>query len=647
MSLLNRLLISITVLVACVLAGTLMLSIGSARTYLDEQLTVQGENAATSLALLLSQQPRDNRAARELLMSALFDTGQFSAVRFSEAGGDETFSRTREPEHVNGSPAWFDAMVPLSPARASRDISAGWQLLGTVTIEVDDSSARQMLWFTSLRLFGFVLLAGVFWGVFAVFLVRWLRRALAADVAASLAALHDKSGMRPEGAPALSELRDTELLFSEARERVMATENELESRIETLTLTLNQDGVTGLANRRYFINELRRALAGEKSASAVSHGHVFIARIRNLSLLSQSASHEALDVWLRGCATRLKEVFLDSGMPRGLVGRLNGSDFAALAPLTDGPQATQLAQRARASLLEAGAPSGSEHAPGWAFALIDFASGAELAVVLSRLDYSLMQSEIGEHGEVEYASFDAAHPGSQFGGHQWREVITEAIRTQAFVLEAQRHRFRADELIEFFEAHLTMELPGHSPQSMSSSFFMPPAVRLGLSPECDMQAIRLAAQWLRENNGDLVVPFSTASVVLATFRAGLVDFLETDVPLGLRRRLIIEIDAAGLLNHAAELREFANQMHDLEVGIGLRRLGVYSQVLDTLNSIPVTYVKLDTAILHPEKISPDSLRLIEALVKTATQRQFRVIATGFADTATMDSLRDHHIFVPE
>lgn len=81
MSLLKQLLLSVTVAISCILAGTLMFSIDGARDYLNTQLQVQSENAATSLALSLSQPHNQDPVTRELLMSALFDTGQFRNVR--------------------------------------------------------------------------------------------------------------------------------------------------------------------------------------------------------------------------------------------------------------------------------------------------------------------------------------------------------------------------------------------------------------------------------------------------------------------------------------------------------------------------------------------------------------------------------------
>ena len=55
MSLLKQLLASVTIVIVCILVGTLAVIIDSARRYLSTQMQTQSDNAATVLALLLSQ----------------------------------------------------------------------------------------------------------------------------------------------------------------------------------------------------------------------------------------------------------------------------------------------------------------------------------------------------------------------------------------------------------------------------------------------------------------------------------------------------------------------------------------------------------------------------------------------------------------
>ncbi|MCH2000169.1 GGDEF domain-containing protein, partial [Achromobacter xylosoxidans] len=78
---------------------------------------------------------------------------------------------------------------------------------------------------------------------------------------------------------------------------------EQNAKIESLELELNQDPVTRLPNRKYFVNEFRRALdagpaAGPASArTGIDGGHVLVFRQRDLADLNRHMPREFIDQW--------------------------------------------------------------------------------------------------------------------------------------------------------------------------------------------------------------------------------------------------------------------------------------------------------------------------------------------------------------
>lgn len=109
MSLLKQLLLSVTMALLGILAGTLILSCNAARNYLAEQLHMQSENAASSLALSLSQPGSQDPVIQELLISALFDTGDFRSIEMYSPDGQLMHSRKKtcpeSPGYRPGLPA--------------------------------------------------------------------------------------------------------------------------------------------------------------------------------------------------------------------------------------------------------------------------------------------------------------------------------------------------------------------------------------------------------------------------------------------------------------------------------------------------------------------------------------------------------------
>lgn len=664
MSLLHRLLISVTVVVLCILSGTLTLSIGSARDYLNGQLRSQGENAATSLALLLSQPTNDDEASRELLMAALFDTGQFRAVRFEGVNDEILFDRTHPGQYADHAPDWFNRLLPLERPVAERDVSDGWRQLGTLSIQVDDAYARDALWSSSVRLFVFVSLAGLFWALFAVFLVRWLKNALAREVGAQLQALTQRDSQTTDSPePVMDELKGVSSLISTVRERVMATETELESRIESLTLELNQDPVTGLANRKFFINELRRALVGGEDSSVKGSGHVLIMRLRDLVALSKAMAHAELDDWLRLVASNVQVISGSAPDPKPYVARMNGSDFAVLMPGLDGPDATRLAEHLRQTLLAIQPPGNAGVPCRWAFALVDYVAGNQIGPTLSRLDYALMRAESAGHGSIEYSALADANPDALHGGSEWRALITEAVEHGRFSIQVKAFQYdllpdtRAGHATEgsrpaavshvrsirvLNEARLMMHDGNEHSEPLSAFLFMPPAVRLGLSGACDFQAIRCALAWLAQNAGDLVVRISLPSLLPAQFRADAAALLAGQ-PADICERLWFELDAHGMVSHGAEVREFCASMRQLGVHIGLRRLGQQPEALMFLHLAPVDYIKLGGDFVTGLIKSPGSQHFLSAVMQTTRELSIQVFADDIPDTATDILLQERGI----
>lgn len=84
-----------------------------------------------------------------------------------------------------------------------------------------------------------VLAAGVAWAAFALFLVRWLKRAFAEEITSQVETIVDGHSSMPVR-HRVRELADVGLAVREAREQVRATSQEQTDRIESLQLELNR-----------------------------------------------------------------------------------------------------------------------------------------------------------------------------------------------------------------------------------------------------------------------------------------------------------------------------------------------------------------------------------------------------------------------
>jgi len=401
MSILRQLLLSITVAITVIFWGTFALSVTSARDYLADQLQAQSTDAAVSLALLLSQPGNGEPVMQELLVSAMFDGGHFARVALVSPDGQALVVRQVEGTPRYTAPGWFRALVPIGVKSASRSVSDGWRQIGELTIVANDVYAWETLWASSLRMIVLVVAAGLAWTAFAFGLVRWIERRLLGEISAQVQAIGRGQLQGHDITPRVPELAGVAQALNQARERLRITAAEQEAKVEALELELNRDETTGIANRRYFLNEFRRAL-GEGDGACQERGHVMILHLCDLAAVNQHQRRIATDQWLTSVCQRLDALSTTAGLPQPpLLARLNGADFALLLPTCQPDLATMLAERIHAELRqtrievnEAGALCR------WTMSLSAYTPGTHISAVLTRLDQGLTQAEESGSDEV-------------------------------------------------------------------------------------------------------------------------------------------------------------------------------------------------------------------------------------------------------
>jgi len=422
MSILRRLLLSITVAIVVILLGTLALSLNAARDYLAGQLQAQSTDAAVSLALTLSQPGNGDPVMQELLISGMFDGGRFSRIALTAPGfaldpvRAPLIVRQIEGQRHYDAPDWFRTMMPIDAKSATRTVTDGWRQIGDVTVTANDVYAWETLWASSLRMVWLVVVAGLAWTVFAVALVRWIERRVLAEISAEVHAIGQGklqgSGIKPR----VREFAGVIRALNQARAKLRITAAEQHAKVEALELELNRDEATGVANRRYFLNEFRRALSACDTVPADStgsdtddtssgQGYIMVCHLRDLASINRQLRRKATDYWLTAICQCIDITLTEAGElsppSRPLLARLNGADFAILMPLCDETAAQALAERIRRAVLDTCLPAAHRALPcRWVMAITRYDPGADISAVLTRLDRGLTQQEHAESDEI-------------------------------------------------------------------------------------------------------------------------------------------------------------------------------------------------------------------------------------------------------
>lgn len=354
------------------------------------------------------------------------------------------------------------------------------------------------------------------------------------------------------------------------------------SRIEALTAALARDALTQLINRTGFAEGLRR----EIQSIDPDFGHVLVFRQRDLSEINRSMPRELTDQWLRTTAVRLTELL--EGLPdshRFLLARLNGSDFAMLMPGIDSPHAVVWSERVRQVLLQARVSLGDGLCR-WALGLMHYTHGDNVADLMASLDHTLMRSEIAGADCLvvgDDTSLDVAT-----GEFAWHDTLVTALDQNRFFLTTQVHcdtqRARVRE-----DAVLMLQTEAGAPP-VAPEIFIPAAVRLGLSAQCDLQAVRLGLDWLGTHSGTLTIRLSVPTLIQDNFLPRLRALLT--VHSGACPRLLLEIDAQAVTTFYLRVRALNDMLTTLQAQMAIGRLSEQLTAIAQLHTLRLAYVRL-------------------------------------------------------
>jgi len=110
--------------------------------------------------------------------------------------------------------------------------------------------------------------------------------------------------------------------------------------IQRLADLANHDPLTGLGNRRLFLDELRRAM---NEAHPARQGALMFLDLDGFKAVNDTVGHDAGDTVLKDVASRLRGIFGE----RGVLGRLGGDEFAVVVEALEMPERDAAARASR------------------------------------------------------------------------------------------------------------------------------------------------------------------------------------------------------------------------------------------------------------------------------------------------------------
>jgi diguanylate cyclase (GGDEF)-like protein len=613
MSLFRQLWLAVITSTVIAFAGSFLVSMLTARHYLEHQLAVKNNDNAASLALSMSQMAKDP-VTLELQIAAIADSGQYASVRLLDPEG-KTITEKASPADTSEVPGWFIRLFPISSPPGQAQVSTGWTQFGTIELISHNRFAYQELWDGGVKLLLWFLIGGFLIGLLGTRLLLVIKRPLDAVVEQALAISHRRLHSIPE--PSIPELKAVANAMNSMVQRLKAIFSEEAAYIERIHREATRDQLTGIANRAFFLSQLEAALCMKELPTL---GTLLILRVANLIDINKQFGREVADEILLNIGLHLRE--LNSEHPQALAGRLNGTDFALLLPGMDvvTSQVSQLFSMLNKKYA-------TKHINNNCIAYVAsslYTHGQKITDLLTQVDAALANAE-NKSGKFPWCHVQDEQNQSIKSMTQWRALIKSAIKNNRIRLAEYPVVGKKGELL-----HLECPLRIQNEEDnewITAGSVIPIASRLQLINDLDIGTINLAIKQLRTKEEAIAINITFSSLYSEKFLNILEDFIEKTPKLA--HKLWIEISENEIQNTLdLPLPKQLSKIKKSGCHIGIKHFGQTQLILNRLIPWGVDYIKINSYFTNKIHINTPNQEFISELCKTAHKLGLITIAEG-------------------
>lgn len=580
MSLLKRLWISIGALLVTVFAVTLTVFGLSGSASLEEQLAIETENTARTVALVLSAQELEPVMA-EIQLSTLTNLSEFKAVELRDPQNNVVFA-AQNATPTTRVPQWFQRLFKVSTAPASAPVQQGWDTW-ELQLTPFGGSAYTELWTATMRS-AFALLVAFFTaGLIGQILLSKLLIPL--DQVVAQAAAIGQRRFTKIAIPKTREFADVARSMNELSQRVQTMLSDEAQLLKDKKASSDLDEITGLLNRGTLIEQLNAKLSRENEEAL---GSVGLIRILGLTEMNREYGRAVIDNVLADVGKELNKLSSDGNYGSYCsIGRMNGADICAV--VTSENNAKNLADSMQRHVKGVLTQHGIDATQSVAAACIDYEYGDSTSELLSALDSALAQSELQGGVPVIPAERHAKSGSVQSRQRFWQQHLATAFSEGRLSLSWFPVK-RKDGTVLHLEgmARITID-----DKEFNAGQFMPWVFRLGLGHEFDRNVVKCAIDSLKTKSERLHVNLSSDSLRGDSFATWLEQQLkQTDsAVLG---RLGLEISESAVLTSTVGFEDLISRMAPYHIQVGIEHMGYRAEIIAELARLGPTYLKLDS-----------------------------------------------------
>ncbi len=625
MSLIKQLWIAIILVMTIAFGGSMIVSVLSARHYLEQQLQIKNIDNATALALSLTQLPKDEVTV-ELQVAAQFDAGHYRFIRIVSPKGKTLMERVADSKE-HWAPKWFIKLFPIRTTPGQALIQDGWIQYGTLTLASQDTYAYKSLWDGTVELLLWFVLGSAAAGVLGTLAMRIITQPLGQVVGQAQAIAERRFLTISE--PHTPELKSVARAMNDMVGRLKAMFSEEAARLEALRKKVNRDPVTGLSSREHFMSHLREAVQGDQFGSA---GNLVMVRLRDLNELNARLGRQQADALLKDVGTALYKS--GDGHVGQRAGRVKGAEFAVVCPSF--ASAAEAAQDIHARLMQNVLPKWQDKVPDlFHLSAVRYQRDQDIGQLLARADEMLAQA--ANKGANRWHADEGDTNKPAVPAAQWRTLLTEAVSGGRLALNffPVMSGNGSNPLHQEGVIRLKVDAEG---TMLTAGDFMPMAAQLNLTAPIDLSVVRLAIDHLRTTAGDVAVNLSAETIGNFHFRNELTQLLKTYPDVC--KRLLFEVPEYGVFRQFEAFRDLVRNLKPLGCRVGVEYFGQQFAESDKLADLGLDYIKVHPSYIRDITSNEGNQEFLKGLCKMAHAFGITVVALGVENPSDLPLLAE-------
>ncbi len=392
---------------------------------------------------------------------------------------------------------------------------------------------------------------------------------------------------------------------------------------QRMVILANQDHLTGLSNRRRFLQDL--ALEIRRVESQRRLGVLLLFDLDHLKLVNDTAGHAAGDQIIVQIAGLLRRTSAN----QDLLARISGDEFALAFSAQDQNQGMEKARQLLNCIndlkLRFGRRSLNISA---SVGMVTFPNQGKVPVeLLAKADAAICAAKAGGRNRIHL--YDESDMMRERMDNQlaWKDRLLEALENDALVLAFQPIVGVASRSVHHFEVLVRMREPGGV--LIAPGNFVPAAEHFGLIQQVDRQIVTKAIRYLAELPvGMARVGFSINLSGLSVGSQEMYELIEKEVQdSGVApARITFEITETAACEQLNDALEFIEKVRRLGCHVSLDDFGVGFSSFSYLKHLHADTIKIDGSFIREIHHNKADQLFVKALVDVARGMGMRTIA---------------------